>query len=385
MRTPAAGSPAVVSVSGLIALAVAMGIGRFAFTPLIPMMQADAGLSLEQGGWLASANYAGYLAGALWAGRHPVRGDFAIRGGLATIALVTAAMGVTNGLAMWAALRFVAGLASAWVLIHVSSWALDKLAQLRRPVLASVVYTGVGIGVMLAGLLCLALMRLELGSGMAWIVLGAVALVLAILVWPVFEPGKQASARRSDHRWDAGWLRLVLCYGAYGFGYIIPATFIPVMARAIVQDPAVFGWAWPLFGAAAALSTLGAGVLLRRMGNRRVWISSHFVMALGVAAPLFWPGIAGILIGSLFVGATFVVVTLVGMQEARVVAGPHAARLMAVMTAAFAAGQIAGPAVASLWISAEGRMADVLWLAALVLLVSGSALIGSSPALERRA
>jgi MFS family permease len=385
MRTAAARSPAVISVSGLIALAVAMGIGRFAFTPLIPMMQADAGLSLEQGGWLASANYAGYLAGALWAGRQPVRGDFAIRAGLATIALVTAAMGVTDGLAMWAVLRFVAGLASAWVLIQVSSWALENLAPLRRPVLTSVVYTGVGTGVMLAGLLCLVLMRLQLGSDTAWIVLGAVALVLAIFVWPVFEPAKHASAGRSTHGWDAGWLRLILCYGAYGFGYIIPATFIPVMARAIVQDPAVFGWAWPLFGAAAALSTLGAGVLLRRMGNRRVWISSHFVMALGVAAPLVVPGMAGILIGSLCVGATFVVVTLVGMQEARVVAGPHSARLMAAMTAAFAAGQIAGPALASLWISAEGRMADVLWLAALVLLVSGSALVGSSAALERRA
>ena len=52
-------------LAGLLALAVAMGIGRFAFTPVLPMMQADLGLSLAQGSWLASANYLGYLLGAL--------------------------------------------------------------------------------------------------------------------------------------------------------------------------------------------------------------------------------------------------------------------------------------------------------------------------------
>src|SRR3546814_16415570 len=59
---------ASLAFSGLVALAVAMGIGRFAFTPLLPMMQNDAGLALTQGGWLASANYLGYLIGALAAG-----------------------------------------------------------------------------------------------------------------------------------------------------------------------------------------------------------------------------------------------------------------------------------------------------------------------------
>ena len=68
-----------VAFAGLAALAVAMGIGRFAFTPLLPMMQDDAGVSLAQGGYLASANYLGYLAGALWAMR-PARAQLAIRG-----------------------------------------------------------------------------------------------------------------------------------------------------------------------------------------------------------------------------------------------------------------------------------------------------------------
>src|SRR5437868_11688487 len=108
-----------VALAALVALAVAMGIGRFAFTPLLPMMQADAGLTLGQGAWLASANYAGYLLGALSASR--VAPAIGIRGGLAAIGVTTMAMGLLEGMAAWAVLRFAAGLASGWAMIHVSA------------------------------------------------------------------------------------------------------------------------------------------------------------------------------------------------------------------------------------------------------------------------
>src|SRR5438309_10331265 len=96
-----------VAFAGLAALAVAMGIGRFAFTPLLPMMQDDAGVSLAQGGYLASANYLGYLAGALWAMR-PARARAAIRGALLAIALTTLGMGFAYGMPAWILLRALA-------------------------------------------------------------------------------------------------------------------------------------------------------------------------------------------------------------------------------------------------------------------------------------
>src|SRR3954469_15517344 len=109
-----------IALTALAALAIAMGIGRFAFTPLLPMMQADAGLTLREGAWLASANYMGYFAGALSASR--VSPAVALRGGLAAIGLSTMLMGLLDGVAIWAGLRFAAGLASGWVMVHVSAW-----------------------------------------------------------------------------------------------------------------------------------------------------------------------------------------------------------------------------------------------------------------------
>src|ERR1700675_2150409 len=113
--------PMRAAITGLIALAVAMGIGRFAFTPILPMMQDDAGLSVDQGAWLASANYAGYMIGALCAARRATRPEVAIRAALLAIGLATLGMGLAADFASWVALRAFAGIASAWALVHISS------------------------------------------------------------------------------------------------------------------------------------------------------------------------------------------------------------------------------------------------------------------------
>src|SRR3954466_2935095 len=146
------------ALAGLAALALAQGIGRFAFTPLLPMMQDDAGLTLSQGGALAASNYLGYLLGAMWATR-PAPAAPVIRASVVVVALVTLAMGFTHGMAIWAVLRFVAGVASAWSLVYVSAWCIGHLSG-KKPILTGTVFAGVGSGVALAGLVCLVLARL---------------------------------------------------------------------------------------------------------------------------------------------------------------------------------------------------------------------------------
>ncbi len=376
---PARRSALTIALAGLVALAVAMGIGRFAFTPILPMMQEDAGVSIAMGGWLASANYAGYLAGALSVIWWRVGATTGIRAGLAAIGLSTLAMGLVHHLAVWLVLRALAGVASAWVLIYVSAWCLERLALLGRPTLSNTVYAGVGAGIVLAGAVCLALMHVAAPSPRAWIVLGALSIVLSVGIWTVFgsRVGSADTAEPAAARgmvWDRESLRLVLCYGAFGFGYIIPATFLPVMAKQIIRDPAVFGWSWPIFGAAAVGSTLATGMLRSAVTNRRLWIASHLVMAFGIALPIVWSGIVPIMLAALFVGGTFVVITMVGMQEARGVGGTRATGLMAALTSAFALGQVLGPISVSLVVDAGGSFATALVIACLALVISAYAL-----------
>jgi hypothetical protein len=350
---------------GLIALAVAMGIGRFAFTPLLPMMQADAGLGLAQGGWLASANYLGYLVGALAAIRMHWRPGTIVRTGLAGIVVATAAMAATGEHLAWLALRFAAGVASAWVLVFVSSWGFRR---------AELVFSGVGAGIAITGLACLGLMAAGARSSTAWLALGAVALGASATVWGAFSgpPAAAAAAPAASLQWTAQNVRLVACYGVFGFGYIVPATFLPAMARGEIQDPLLFGLFWPAFGAAAAASTMLVGRARRFASDRAIWSASHVVMAIGVLVAI--PGAEGlaggpvgaILVATLAVGGTFMVITMLGLQEARRASGAAARPLMAAMTSAFAAGQIAGPLV----VSSMGGYAAALGLAALLLAIT---------------
>jgi predicted MFS family arabinose efflux permease len=350
-----------IAIAGFAALAVAMGIGRFAFTPILPMMQDDTELSIAAGGWLASANYAGYLLGALTAIHLPLSSRAAIRAALVLISASTLAMGMHDGLAYWCTLRAIAGLASAWVLVFVSAWALGKQAK------GGTLYAGVGAGIAAAGAVCLVLMAMHVSSSDAWITLGAASFAMTALLWRVFDSeakpaGGQAPAKPGSRHW-----LFIVCYGAFGFGYIVPATFLPAMAKVVIADPALFGWTWPVFGTAAAISTLIAGSFANQ---RRVWIVASLIMALGVVLPLMVPGLSGVLAAAILVGGTFMVITMAGMQEARRVAAEHARPLMAAMTAAFAFGQIVGP----LWVSYQGNVTQALLAAAAVLLLSAGAL-----------
>jgi hypothetical protein len=332
------------------------------------------------GGWLASANYLGYLLGAASAMVLRVRATTAIRTGLVVIGIVTLAMGVEHRFLGWIALRALAGIGSAWVLVFASAWCLERLAPAGQPVLNGAVFAGVGSGIAVAGGSCLVLMRAGASSAEAWIALGVASVAGTAAIWRSFggdadaEAGERGNLTPGGRRWSADSARLVLCYGAFGFGYIIPATFLPVMARRLVPDPSVFGWSWPVFGAAAAISPLAAAAWERLLGNRRLWILGHLVMALGVALPISWPAIGGIMIAALLVGGTFMVITQAGMREARAVAGPGATGLMAAMTAAFGGGQIAGPVVVSESVGADGDLSRPLVIACLLLLASAYAL-----------
>jgi predicted MFS family arabinose efflux permease len=368
------------AVTGLTALAIAIGIGRFAFTPLLPLMEDDAGLSIAAGGWLASANYLGYLIGALTAVRLNISAEKMIRAGLALIVVTTLAMGVANDFSLWIVMRTLSGIASAWVLVFVSAWSLAKLAQWVRPGLSGVVFAGVGVGIAVAGGLVLVLMYAGTSSQLAWIVCGVLALVSSAVIWPMFRMEQTAAAvsstpLRARFEWNGNSARLIFCYGAFGFGYIIPATFVPAMAKQIVPNPLVFGWSWPVFGAAAALSTLAAVALRGSGDNRRLWIASHLVMAAGVVLPVLWSDVAGILFAAILVGGTFMVTTMVAIEEGRRAGGVHAKKLIAAMTAAFAAGQIIGPIAASLTVSMTGDLSVALLVGGVVLIVGAAGLL----------
>jgi MFS family permease len=348
---PASGRIAVmVCTAAMISLAVAMGVGRFAFTPLFPLMVRDGLLSNEAGAMLAASNYLGYLVGALLAARIRVNSATLLTLGLLSTVAVTAAMGWTLSVPAWAILRFMAGVMSAWTLVATSAWGLGWLASLGRPQLAGIIFSGVGLGIAAAGLFCLVAAGPEVSSLGMWVKLAFLAGIVALLPLavsrsqplPVAAIRTTASPVPSPHP-PSNTGGLIVCYTLFGFGYILPATYLPALARQLVDDPQVFGWAWPLFGTAAALSTVVVAYGLKRANRLSVWAASHLLMAIGVLLPSIWPSLRSVSIAALLVGGTFMVITMIAMQEARARAEGNATVVLGQMTAGFAFGQLMGP------------------------------------------
>lgn len=366
-------SPARIAAAGCIALAVAMGIGRFAFTPVLPLMQDDYALPIEQGAWLATANYLGYLAGAIVTMLFGLRATTAIRTGLALIAITTALMALNAGLAVWLVLRALAGAGSALVMVYVAAWTVERL-RTRDPALNGAVFGGVGIGIACAGGIVGALTHFNAGSVSAWEVLGLLSVAgwLAIngTLGDATSNAPLQSTDRKHPRWNAQAIRIVCCFALAGFGYIVPASFIPVMAKQAVGDSPLFAWAWPLFGLAALASTFAASALTQHWRNRSIWAAGHLIMALGVALPALWPNLVAIIAAALLVGSTFMVVTMIAVREARALAGTDAVWLLSALTAAFATGQLAGPVCAAFLLRHGYGLSSSLALAAVLLAVS---------------
>ena len=405
-RVSSAPGACAIGLAGLLSLSVAMGFGRFSFTPMLPLMIQDGQVDLASGGWIAAANYLGYLVGALTAGplaRTPLR--------MARLALgltvgLLAAMAFPLGPWGWAVVRAVAGAASAWAFVATSVWCLGVLAQRslagESSGWSSGLYSGVGIGITLTGLYCLVAASAEVGAASLWLQLALLAALLVVPVWrvmarlqasraqvaPAAEPSPQQSvadspvvptaasgqpAGAASATLGSPRMRpLIVSYGVFGFGYILPATFLPALARTLVPDPRLFGLAWPLWGLAALLSVLLAVWWLRHATRLRVWAVTQALMGLGALAPSLWLAGWTIALSALLVGGTFMVMTLAAVQEARARGG---AVVLPRMTAAFALGQIAGPVLSNLLgmlpgLPATAAMNLALQLAAASLLAS---------------
>ena len=358
-----------IALAGLVALAVAMGIGRFAFTPLLPMMLSDGVVDLPTASWLASANYFGYMLGAilctlqpwLWArfkGLPSLAYSSLVRAGLVATAVLTLAMG-WHFPALWPLLRFAAGVVSAVVFVFTSGWCLSQLARRGVPAMGGIIYVGPGAGILVSGLFATGMVAWHWTAATGWMLFGALSFVLAASVWQVLRGGDErliALAPRAaplpgaapQHHGHAEMTLLTLAYGLAGFGYIITATFLPVIARAALPGSAWLDMFWPIFGLGVMIGALLATRLPPGKDFRLLLAGCYVLQALGIAASLWSPSLAGFAIGSLMLGIPFTAITFFAMQEVRRLKPATAASFMGLLTATYGIGQILGPPLVAL-------------------------------------
>jgi predicted MFS family arabinose efflux permease len=346
-------NPVAVAIAGLVALAAALGIGRFVYTPILPVMAETLHLSKSQAGLIASTNLLGYLIGALLVAtpRLPGSRRLWLLGSLGVSAVTTGTMGMVSSMPAFLALRFIGGAASAFVLVLASALVLDRLAAVRRSHLAQVHFAGVGTGIAASALIVSGLLAAGCGWRVLWYAVGAVALVaLAAVAWLMPSPNEDlrpagaADAVLLQRRRGLG--AFICAYGLFGFGYIVTATFLVAIVRGSPFIRTAEPLVWLVAGLTAAPSVALWGRAASRLGVSRAFSIACVVEAIGVAASVLWPTVTGVLFAAALVGGTFMGLTALGLAGARQFAPSNPRPVLAQMTAAFGLGQIVGPSMA---------------------------------------
>lgn len=353
-------SPMRFAIAGMLAMAAAMGIGRFVYTPILPSMMSELGLSAGQAGLIASANYLGYLIGAVvsagsWASGHERR---IMVFALAASTVLAAAMGATDSVAAFIAIRFLAGLASAFVMIFLAAIVFGHLAAAGRNDLQAVHFAGVGVGIATSSAMTAALHAAGSDWPAAWLWSGAISAVALLVVYRLVDrgpPGNGGKAVEPSLPKSRPLTAIILAYGLFGLGYIVTATFLVAIVRQNGEGPLFESAVWLVTGLVAIPSVHVWSLLARRIGLARAFALGCIVEAAGVAASVMLGGKIGPIIGGALLGGTFVALTAIGLQIGRAAAPAAPRRVFALMTASFGVGQIVGPTFAGWAAEASGN------------------------------
>lgn len=332
-------------VRNAAALAAAMGIGRFVYTAILPLMTAQAGISAHTAATLATANYGGYLAGALAGTVWPRLGrSVAVcRASLAVLVASLAGMSWATLPVEWISLRALAGFTSALVFVIAVNLLLEHL-HARPAHLAGWGLGGVGAGIALSAVVVLASGEWRL----AWWVSAAAAAALAVVAWPM-QPGEDVIASGTSPTGVRGPLPhrafalLAASYTLEGIGYIIAGTFL-VAAVAADAPPWLGGGTWLVVGLATVPSAALWAALSSRWSHSGLLVIALCVQAAGIAAAGVFGGVAAALIGAALFGGTFVGISTLTLAAGRLLSYPRA---VALLTAVYSVGQIVGPAMVS--------------------------------------
>ncbi|MEL6476341.1 MAG: YbfB/YjiJ family MFS transporter [Pseudomonadota bacterium] len=365
-----------IALGGMVALAAGMGLGRFLYTPVLPLMGTESGLSPAAAGLIAGANFAGYLAGALLASLPGIPGPPKswLLGALAVSMATTGLMAMTELWWVWSLLRLVAGAASAVILIFASSLVTTHLAARGRAGLSSIHFAGVGAGILLSALISSPWMVPEPDWQLIWTI-ASVATLAALGLVALLVPGRSGKAPDSGARGGegAGLWRLIAGYGALGFGYIVTATFLVAILAESGASRGESAVIWALVGIAAIPSIALWRLVAAQFGTIRAFQAAMLLEALGVALSIAESQVA-VVLAAVLLGGTFMGLTALGLQEAARRSGGDGRAVMAVMTASFGTGQMLGPLLAGWMRDATGSYALPSLIAAAVL-IGGAAIV----------
>ncbi|WP_010321997.1 YbfB/YjiJ family MFS transporter [Marinobacterium stanieri] len=357
--------------AGIFSQILCVGIARFSYTPLLPVMQDQTWIGDAEGGWLAAINYTGYMCGALIAASV---GDLQLKDRLYRIGLVlavvtTAAMAMTENMFLWSLMRFLSGLSSAGSMLIASGLILNWLIRHQHRSELGIHFAGAGLGIVFAAVVVEIFLRLSMGWADQWLWFSILGLMLAVPAWrwlpqPSASPAAPAGTSMEDNPPGKRFLWLMmLAYFCAGYGYVVSATFIVTIVE---REPELAGMgqlAFLVVGLAAVPAVMAWDLIARRVGYLMALLLAYVVQIAGIVLPAIDQSLTSVLISAVLFGGTFIgCVSLVLTMAGRLYPSKPA-KLMGRMTLSYGLAQIVAPALTGVLAEQSGNYALGLWLA----------------------
>lgn len=355
--------------SGIFCLVLTMGIARFSYTPMIPIMFDQAGLTKVLAGWLATINYMGYMSGAFAATliSNLVVKDRVYRSGLILAIITTFMMGLSNDPWLWAVSRFVAGFSAAAGLLMGTGLMLNWLIRHGYRSEMGIHFSGIGLGI--AFVAALLWWSNQLSWSQQWLLMGFVGVLLIIPAWrwlPRPDPSglTKAGEALEDKPPSRFFLRLMmLVYFCGGFGFVISATYIVAIVE---SQPAMQGqgeMAFLILGLSAAPACIIWDLVSRKLGILNALLAAYLIHAIGIILPALESSVELALLSACLYGFTFVGIVSIVLTMAGRFYPTKPAKLMGTLTISYGVPQIIAPTIAGYLASATGNYYGALVMA----------------------
>lgn len=365
-----------VITAGICSLILTVGLARFSYTPMLPIMRAQAGLSALDGGLLATLNYMGYISGALLASTlSKLEYKFQLyRLGLIMAAITTTGMGLTQDVTTWLVLRYISGVSSVAGLLIASGLVMNWLSRQGLKTELGLHFAGMGLGIALTGFAVLAMVG-SLDWSQQWLVMGIGGILFFIPAWfwmpsPESALAQNQTAQKPTPSPSTRWMVLMIAtYFCGGFGYVISATFIVAIVEALPQLVGSGGWVWVVVGLAAVPSSFVWDKLSNLLGDVEALMLAYGLQIVSILLPAFsdsyWAGMSSAaLYGGTFVGIVSLTLSMAGRRFP-----VNPAKAMARMTLSYGLAQIAAPAVAGYIAQHSGTYRGALYMAAFMMVI----------------
>lgn len=354
--------------AGICSLIVSVGVARFSYSLLLPIMQNGTGLTESGGGWLATANYMGYMLGVLLAASlHNLNYKYNLHHLYLILSVITsAAMVLTTDIVVWGVLRFIAGVCASGGMIIASGLILKWLVKNKHHAELGIHFSGVGISIIVTSLLVELMLMLAADWQQQWLALALMAIIITIPAWlwmPHPSTGNHSGIVEKDNPPSKAFKSIMmLAYFCAGYGYVVSSTFIVDIVEGFESLKGQGGLAFILIGLAATPAALIWDRVARKIGYLKALLAAYLIQAVGIVLPALNDSLSFVILSAVLFGGTFIACVCLVLTMAGKFYPSNPSKFMGTMTLSFGVAQIIAPVCTGYMAEAFGNYNIGLYL-----------------------